>query len=86
MRKAKVLLSTITIIAIMGGVLAFKAKRLQGTYYCTSTTTTETPEGLPITCSIQAVKGPNFETIGRCSTIRTTGKNCNVITKWSFNQ
>ena len=39
MKKAKIMLTAITVLAVVGGALAFKAKKYDGTQYCTGTTT-----------------------------------------------
>jgi len=38
MKKAKVMLTVIGILSVVGGALAFKAHRVTGTLYCSTTT------------------------------------------------
>jgi len=37
MKRAKILLTAITVLAVVGGALAFKAKTFSGNIYCTGT-------------------------------------------------
>jgi hypothetical protein len=50
MKKAKIFLSAIAILAVIGGALAFKAQRLSQLYWVT-TITTETEDGALIRCT-----------------------------------
>jgi len=40
MKKAKVMLTAVGLLAVVGGALAFKAHRVTGSYFCSTTSTT----------------------------------------------
>lgn len=86
MKKAKLMLTAIGVLAIIGGALAFKANHRNGAYYCTNTTSTLDPLGRTVTCSITATTGLAAPVLGRCTLTPTTGTACGLITRWSTNQ
>lgn len=49
MKKAKILLTAITVLAIVGGAFAFKAAKFNAQLYCTApSTTTACIAGMPV--------------------------------------
>jgi len=56
MRKAKVILTVVSLITIVGGALAFKAYRISGSFFC-STIPTTGPCPIIVTTNL-AIVGP----------------------------
>jgi hypothetical protein len=77
MKKAKIMLSALAVVAVVGGALAFKATKFNGTFYCSTTKTvtcptssiyTTSPVGRTLFCSFTTAASPN------CSTLAITEK------------
>ena len=66
MKKAKIMLSAIAVLAIVGGALAFKAKNLNGSLYCVATKDTSCPT-TPSTYIVTSVTEPHVTSY--CSTV-----------------
>jgi hypothetical protein len=58
MKKAKVMLLAIAIIATVGTALAFKAQKLGSTKYCYTITEEEPPVGICLVTTVDAVAKP----------------------------
>lgn len=73
MKKAKVLLTALTVFAVVGGALAFKANTMNGNLSCT------TIQGAACDATYTVTQAP-FGTIGYC-TLKTANANlCKTIT------
>jgi len=63
MKKAKIMLTAVGLLSVIGGALAFKAHRVSGKYFCTTTTTAATP-----VCNILATTAGVHTTFLYCTT------------------
>ncbi|TWI86680.1 hypothetical protein LX66_3943 [Chitinophaga japonensis] len=59
MKKAKIMLTAVGLLAVVGGALAFKAHRASGTYFCSTTTS----NACPIIATTNTVGGPLTTTL-----------------------
>lgn len=84
MKKEKIVLTLITVTTFFCSTLAFKANHRTGVYYCTNTTSTLDPSGLPVSCTVRATIGPAYPTLGRCG-FGGSGS-YSFITRWAVNQ
>jgi len=62
MKKVKIMLTIIGVLTVVGGALAFKANRVAGTFFCS---TTASPISL---CTIKATTGRAHTTVLYCTT------------------
>lgn len=53
MKKAKIMLMVLGIIGVVSGAMAFKAKKFNGTWFCSTTSTTKNCPGVYTTACAQ---------------------------------
>jgi hypothetical protein len=91
MKRARILLSALGVLAVVGSALAFKANRaylgnLRCSTFTTATTTTQTLLASQCTASTYTTTMPANGTIRFCTLSADNGAVCRATTRVLFNQ